>query len=81
MQEILTTTMSVLAIVALILVIALLVRIWLFTNSLGKLRKTVQELYNINRERLGQFSAFLTTLGIIEALRARLRRRDESMPR
>ncbi len=81
MQEILVNILIVLGIIALVLVIAILVRVWIFTNSLENARKFVEEVYNKKKETLTQITAGLTALGVLEGLRKILRRPKDSMPR
>ncbi len=81
MQEILVNILIVLGIIALVLVIAILVRLWIFTNSLENARKFVEEVYNKKKETLTQITAGLTALGVLEGLRKILRRPKDSMPR
>ncbi len=81
MQGILVNILIVLGIIALVLVIAILVRLWIFTKSLENARKFVEEVYNKKKETLTQITAGLTALGVLEGLRKILRRPKDSMPR
>ena len=82
MQEVLTTILSVLGIVALLLVIAVLIRLWIFTNTLVKLRDFTRQLYNTKKEQLSKMGVVLTTLGIFDTFRRVVRsKKDGRMPR